>query len=333
MKAPLKTKPLGRTGVAVTPLALGCGSFGGVGSLAHLIGRGLNREASWATMDEALAVGITLFDTAHSYAGGASERYIGEWLRAQSTEQRDRIHLSTKVGNVVTEAGVRVDLSPGNIIEQLTISLERIGVARVDFCLAHDFDTETPIESTLEGFAEAIESGLVSSIGASNINAEQMAAAMQASVRLGLPRYEWIQNEYNLLHRGDERDLFHLCALYDIGYTPFSPMAGGRLSGKYVQGEPPPPDSRLAIRPDGRAPSASYFEAMARLKVEAARRGCGAGALALAWVTSHPRVTSAVVGPARTVEHLRLAREALAIELDESTREEIGRWFETGGPS
>ena len=326
----MKTKTLGRTGVAVSAVALGCGSFGGVGSPAHLIGRGLDRDASWATMDEAVALGITLFDTAHSYAGGASERFIGDWLGRQLPETRRQIHLSTKVGNVVTDAGVRVDLSPRTIISQLSLSLERLGAGRVEFCLAHDFDPETPIESTLEGFAEAIESGLVSHIGASNINAEQMAAVMQASVRLNLPRYEWIQNEYNLLSRRDEVDLFQLCALYDIGYTPFSPLAGGRLSGKYVRGEPPPADSRLAIRPDGRAPSQEYYDALARLKQEANRRGCSPGALALAWVMSHPRVTSAVVGPARQPEHLRLAREALDIELDLSARTEIGTWFAFG---
>ena len=138
---------------------------------------------------------MTLFDTAHSYAGGASERFIGDWLGRQSPDTRGQIHLSTKVGNVVTDAGVRVDLSPRTIISQLSLSLERLGVGRVDFCVAHDFDAETPIESTLEGFAEAIESGLVAHIGASNINAEQMVAAMQASVRLKLPRYEWIQND------------------------------------------------------------------------------------------------------------------------------------------
>jgi 1-deoxyxylulose-5-phosphate synthase len=327
----MKCRMLGRTGVAIFPLTLGCGSFGGVGSPAHLIGRGLDRDASWAAMDEAVALGITLFDTAHSYAGGASERFIGEWLGRQTPETRRQIHLSTKVGNVVTDSGVRVDLSPRTIISQLSLSLERLGVGRVDFCLAHDFDAETPIESTLEGFAEAIESGLVSHIGASNITAEQMAAAMQASVRLKLPRYEWIQNEFNLLNRRDEADLFQLCALYDIGYTPFSPLAGGRLSGKYVRGEPPPPDSRLAIRPDGRAPSQEYYDAMARLKEEAARRGCSAGALALAWVMSHPRVTSAVVGPARQPEHLQLAREALALELDHAARMEMGAWVNFKG--
>jgi 1-deoxyxylulose-5-phosphate synthase len=327
---PMKTNILGRTGPTVSHVALGCGTFGGVGSPSHLIGRGLDEDAAWATMDEAVALGITFFDTAHSYAGGASERFIGKWLGTQSAEARSAIRIATKVGNVVTEAGVRVDLSPPNIIAQLSQSLERLGVPRVDFCLTHDADPETPIESTLEGFAEAIESGLVSHIGASNVDAKQLTAAMQASDRLGLPRYEWIQNEYNLLNRRDERELFQLCEKYGVGYTPFSPIAGGRLSGKYVRDKPPPADSRLALRPDGPAPSHAFFAAVARLEREAARRGCSAGALALAWVMHHPRVTAAICGPARQAEHLRLVREALAIHLDEAARIEIGGWFEFG---
>jgi aryl-alcohol dehydrogenase-like predicted oxidoreductase len=97
----MKTRMLGQTGVAVSRVALGCGSFGGVGSPRHLMGRGLNRDASMACMDEAAALGINLFDTAHSYADGASELWIGEWLRLQTTETRAAIRIATKVGNVV----------------------------------------------------------------------------------------------------------------------------------------------------------------------------------------------------------------------------------------
>lgn len=323
----MKIKNLGRTGVAVSHVALGCGSFGGIGSPAHLIGCGLDRDASMATMDEAVALGITLFDTSNSYAGGASECFIGEWLRLQSEEKRGQIRLATKVGNVVSGKDVHVDLSPRNIIAQLSLSLERLGLRHVDFCLSHAFDEVTPIEKTLEGFAEAIEAGLVSQIGACNVNAAQLAAARQASDRLGLPRYEWVQNEYNLLNRADERELLGLCERSDVGYTPFSPIAGGRLSGKYLRGEPPPAGSRLALRPDGPAPSHAYFAAIEQLKQEAARRGCSAGALALAWVLGQPRVTSAIIGPARRAEHLQIAREALAIELDEAARAKIGSWF------
>ena len=278
-------------------------------------------------MDEAAALGINLFDTAHSYADGASELCIGEWLRLQTAETRAAIRIATKVGNVVTDTGVSVDLSPRNIVEQLPDSLTRLGVSRVDFCLSHAPDPASPIESTLEGFADVIGRGWVAHIGACNVDADQLAAAMEASSRLGLPRYEWVQNEYNLLNRVDERELLGLCGVYGIGYTPFSPMAGGLLSGKYRRDEPPPPDSRLSLRPEGHLPSPSFFDGIAQLEREAARRGCDTGALALAWVMSHAQVTAAICGPSRRAEHLGLARQALSIELDESARTKMGSWF------
>jgi len=279
-------------------------------------------------MDEAVALGVNLFDTAHSYAGGESERWIGDWLRSQTHETRAAIRVATKVGNVVTEDGVSVDLSPRNIARQLAESLDRLGVPRVDFCLTHAPDSVTPIESTLEGLADAIDRRLVSHVGACNVDAGQLAAAMAVSTRLGLPRYEWVQNEYNLLQRGDERELFGLCDAWGIGYTPFSPMAGGLLSGTYRRDERPPPHSRLALRPEGRLPSRSVFDGIAQLAREAECYGCDTGALALTWVIEHPQVTAAICGPSRQAEHLRLARQAIAIELDEADRARIGAWLE-----
>jgi aryl-alcohol dehydrogenase-like predicted oxidoreductase len=246
----------------------------------------------------------------------------------QTAETRAAIRIATKVGNVVTDTGVFVDLSPRSIVEQLPDSLTRLGVSRVDFCLSHAPDPAAPIEATLEGFADVIGRGWVSHIGACNLDADQLAAAMEASSRLGLPRYEWVQNEYNLMNRVDEQELLRLCDAYGIGYTPFSPMAGGLLSGKYLRGQPPPPDSRLSLRPEGHLPSPSFFDGIAQLELEAARRGCDTGALALAWVMNHAQVTAAICGPSRRAEYLGLARQALTIELDESVRTKIGSWFE-----
>ncbi|MGL3104590.1 aldo/keto reductase [Bradyrhizobium sp. BR 1432] len=108
----MKTRQLGSTGISVSQAILGCGEFGGVGARTHLIGRGLTREASFASLDEAVRLGINVLDTAYSYAGGASSRFIGEWLRAQPAPVRRSVHIATKVGKVVEPSGVRVDLSP-----------------------------------------------------------------------------------------------------------------------------------------------------------------------------------------------------------------------------
>jgi len=131
---------------------------------------------------------------------------------------------------------------------------------------------KTPIETTLEGFAQVMEAGLVSHIGACNIDAAKLSAAMEASACSELPRYEWVHNEYNLLNRHDEQVLFERCTDYGIGYTPYSPLAGGVLSGNYVRGDPPPPESRLALRAEGQAPSNAAFDAIAKLGREAKRR-------------------------------------------------------------
>jgi aryl-alcohol dehydrogenase-like predicted oxidoreductase len=323
----LKLRTLGRTGIAVSPVTLGCGTFGGIGSPIHLIGHGLDEAAAMAAMDEAVALGINLFDTAGSYSGGASEEFIGRWLAAQPEATRARIHIATKVGLVPTPNGVEVDLSPLSIAWQFTESLQRLGLDRVDFCLSHAPDPDTPIEATLEGFAGLIEAVTVRCIGASNVSAEQVEAALLASERLGLSRYEWIQNEYNLLHRQDEARLFDLCREHGLGYTAFSPIAGGVLSRKYRRNAAPPPDSRLALRPEDRSLSTALFTAIDRLAEAALQRGVSTGALALAWVMQHAQVTSAIAGPARRAEHLKLAREALGIELDEASRQEIGGWF------
>jgi aryl-alcohol dehydrogenase-like predicted oxidoreductase len=188
---------LGGTGIRISRLALGCGTFGGVGSPATLIGHGLDEAAAFATMDEAAALGITLFDTACSYAGGASESMIGRWLARRPAALRQRIRICTKLGTVVSATGIEVDLSPANLERQLNASLERLGVAQVDLCMSHAPDDRTPIAETLEGFAALIEAGKVSAIGACNITAAQLQEALfderapsATALRLGAERLQ-----------------------------------------------------------------------------------------------------------------------------------------------
>jgi aryl-alcohol dehydrogenase-like predicted oxidoreductase len=324
----LKKRELGNTGISIFPVILGCGTFGGIGSPAHLIGRGLDEAACMATMDEAINLGIDVFDTSCSYAGGASERYIGRWLSAQSAHTRANLHIATKVGIVVTAQGMHVDLSPANIASQLEGSLERLGIDRVGFCISHAPDTETPIEAALEAFAEQIEVGRVGFIGASNVSAEQLETSLLTSERLGLPRYEWVQNEYNLLRRADEGRMFDLCREHGLGFTPFSPLAGGLLSGKYRRDAEPAPDSRLALRPEGVERSDALFDAIDRLAAAARHRHTSTGSLALAWVMHQSLVTALIAGPSRKPEHLRLAREVLGVDLDDTEAGDIGLLFD-----
>ena len=194
--------------------------------------------------------------------------------------------------------------------------------------LAHDFDPDVPQEETLTVFDELVRHGTVGAVGASNFTAEQLAEALELSALEGLTRYEWVQNAFSLLEQGDAETVFPLCHEHGLGYTPFSPLAGGWLTGKYRRGEPPPPGSRMTVRPEG---SEGYwadatFDALEELEREAAERGVSMAGLSIAWLLRVPEVAAVVVGP-NDVEQLAPVREALEIHLDEREWAEIERLF------
>ena len=317
-------RELGRTGIEVSRIALGCGNFGGVGSAPAFFGMGESEEEALALMDAAWGLGVTLFDTADAYGGGRSERAVGRWL----AERGERPLVATKVFHSVEGDPNDHGLARERILRQIEGSLERLGLERVDLYLIHEPDPETPIEETLAALDELIRAGKVGAVGASNIGAGELWEALQVSEERGLARFEWVQNSYNLLERKDEEELLPLCAEHGLGYTPFSPLAGGWLTGKYRRGDSYPEGSRMTLRP---GPYAAFedertFEGLEALDAAARERGVDMATLALAWVLSHPLVTAAVVGPRRP-EHLEPARAALELELSEADREELGALF------
>lgn len=308
--------PLGRSGVDVSKLIIGCGTIGAIGSARETLGQGLTDGDAYALLDAADRLGITVLDTANSYAGGHSERVVGRWL----AESRRPMLVSTKVGAPVEEDQQGIDLSRGHIGRQIDASLERLGVDRVDLYLSHAPDDRTPIEETLTAFAELLQSGRVGAVGGCNLTAAQLETMLAASERHGLPRYEWVQNEYSLLARGDEAEVIPLCQAHGLGYTPHSTLCGGILSGKFAPGAPLLPGTTIALRP---APyeehlTLSTLEGVQRFAGAAAQRGVTTAALALAWVLSNPSVTAALVAP-RPAQFDGL-REALGIQLDEDER-------------
>ncbi len=207
-------------------------------------------------------------------------------------------------------------------------SLRRLGVERVPLYMAHDFDDDVPQEETLLAFDELVRAGTIGAAGASNFTAEQLAEALELSTLEGLTRYEWVQNSFSLLAQGDRETVFPLCHEHDIGYTPFGPLAGGWLTGKYRRGEPPPPGSRMTLRPEGgeRYRTDATFDALDALEREAQARGISMAGLALAWLLHVPEVNAIVVGP-NTVEQLGPVREALDVHLDAAEHHTIGGLF------
>lgn len=329
----MTSKTLGSTGIAIPPAFLGCGTFGGIGGARHLVGRGLDRTAAFTTLDAALALGIDVLDTAERYADGESERAIGEWLRQRPPELTRRVRIATKVAPPTADGvdGARFDRV--YIERKLATSLERLGLERVTFYLSHAPDKTTPIEETVEGFAAAIDAGRVAHVGCCNVGSEELTEALDAAERLGVPGFEWVQNGFSLLSPSDDREVRAVCRERGLGYTPFSPLAGGILTGKYQRGEPFPEGTRMALRPDAHAASMTdaVHAALDRLRTAATARGVSCGALALAWMMAHPGCTAPVVGPSRSAPHLGHVAEALGLELTADEHALLTRWFEGAG--
>jgi aryl-alcohol dehydrogenase-like predicted oxidoreductase len=316
-------RQLGRTGLELSRIGLGCGNFGGIGSAPELFGQGESEEEAFALMDAACAAGITFFDTAASYGGGRSESWIGRWR----SERAAPVLLSSKVYWSVSGDPDDFGLSRERILRELEGSLERLGVDRLDLYLTHEPDPETPIEETLRALDELVRSGKVRAIGASNLDAEQLEEALETSERLGLARFDWVQNEFNLLQQ-EAGGVLPVCQREGLGFTPFSPLGGGWLTGKYRSGERYPAGSRMTLRPEPYEELATEetFRALDAFAGAAAERGVEPAALAIAWVLSDPQVTAVVVGPRRP-EHLEPALAALELRLEPAERDELAELF------
>jgi aryl-alcohol dehydrogenase-like predicted oxidoreductase len=307
---------LGATGIRVSRIILGCGNFGGIGSAPALFGvAGESREQAFAIMDAAWEAGITTFDTADAYGGGRSETFIGEWLRTKGSDVRDEIVLSTKTFNPMDE-GEDHGLEPARVRRQLESSLRRLGVERVTMFLTHAWDPDVPIAETAGVLDELRAEGKLGVYGVSNVDGTELRAALAAG------SFGWVQNSYSLLDREDELDVLPLCAEHGLGFTPFSPLAGGWLTGKYRRGEALPPGSRMTMRPEPyeHLRDDRIFDALEALERVAAEQKTTSATLALAWLLADPRVTAVIVGPRRP-EQLEPALAALDAAIDRETIE------------
>ena len=320
----METARLGRTDLELSRIGLGCGNFGGIGSAPELFDHGETEEEAFALMDAALAAGVTFFDTAASYGGGRSESWVGRWREKRGAP----ILLSSKVYWSATGDPHDRGLSRERILRELEGSLERLRTDRLDLYLTHEPDPETPIEETLRALDELVRAGKVRAFGASNVDAAQLVEALETSDRQGLARYEWVQNEYNLLERGPEDGVLSVCEREGLGFTPFSPLAGGWLTGKYRRGRAYPPGSRMTLRPEPYAEleNERTFRALEEFEATAAERDVEPATLAVAWVLSHPQVTAVVVGPRRP-EQLQTALGALELRLSLQERDELAKLF------
>jgi aryl-alcohol dehydrogenase-like predicted oxidoreductase len=300
-------------GIAVSRIVLGCGNFGGIGSAPAFFGQGETKEEAFAVMDAAWDAGVTTFDTADAYGGGRSETFIGEWLRSRKP---DDVVVSTKTFNPMEE-GADHGLAPARVRRQLESSLQRLGIERVPLYLMHDWDADVPIAETAGVLDELVAEGKIGAYGLSNVGGAELREGLAAG------SFAWVQNSYSLLDREAEQEVLPLCAEHGIGFEPFSPLAGGWLTGKYRRGESPPEGSRMTKRPEPyeHLREDAVFERLERLE----ELGDPA-TLALGWLLGDPRVSAIVVGPRRP-QQLEPALEAIARPLDLVQRDELSELF------
>jgi 1-deoxyxylulose-5-phosphate synthase len=324
----MEYRRLGSTGLKISRLGLGCGNFGGIGSAPAFFGMGENEAQAFELMDRAFDAGVNFFDTADAYGGGRSESFIGRWLKVKGSHVRAQLLLSSKVFNPVGPGPNDRGLSRRHIFRQVDASLARLQTDRLEMYLIHEPDPETPLEETLGALDDLVRAGKILYIGASNIEAWRLARALSISDRHGLARFAWVQSSYSLLDRSQEREVFPLCAAERVGFTAFSPLAGGWLTGKYQAGKTYPEGSRMTLRPEPyrQLETAAVFAGLAALSDEARSQGVDVGALALAWVLGHPQMDAAIVGPRRP-EHLESALEALTTELSAPERSRLSELF------
>ena len=320
---------LGKTGLKVSRICLGCMSYGAPATGELKPGShawALNEEESEPFFRQALDLGVNFFDTANVYSGGASEEVLGRFLKANI--RREAVVIATKVHGVMRDGPNGRGLSRKAIFYELDQSLRRLQTDYVDLYQIHRWDYETPIEETLEALHDVVKSGKVRYIGASSMHAWQFTKALYLAGLHGWTRFVSMQNHYNLLYREEEREMIPLCQSEGIGVIPWSPLARGRLARPW-QSEP---TKRYETDQFGKKMYSQSEEAdrkvVDRLGQVAEQRGVPRAQLALAWLLSKPVITSPIVGATKT-HHLQDAVAALSLRL---TSEEVASLEEPYAP-
>jgi len=295
----MEYRRLGRTGLKVSTICLGTMQFGWTA----------DESTSQAVMTRAIDLGCNFFDTADIYSSrtednelGISERFIGRWL-AQGIVQRHEVVLATKVRGQMGEGPNDQGLSRQHIMNAVDDSLRRLGTDYIDLYQVHWPDEETPLEETLAVLTDLVRAGKVRYIGCSNYPAWLLAKALWISDVRGLARFDSVQPHYNLVRRAEfERELQPLCLDQGVGVIPYSPLAGGFLTGKYSR-EAKLPQSARAEAIQKRYMHESGFAALDKLGQIAQTRKATMAQIAVAWVLANPAVTSAIIG-ANSVDQL-----------------------------
>jgi aryl-alcohol dehydrogenase-like predicted oxidoreductase len=302
----VKHTRLGRTGLTVSRIALGCMSYGDPATGLHRWT--LDEESAAPLFRQAVELGVTFWDTANVYQGGTSEEFVGRAITRFS--RREDIVLATKVSGKMHDGPGGSGLSRKAILEQADASLQRLGTDYIDVYYVHRFDDRTPVEETMRALDDLVRAGKVRYLGASSMGAWQFAKMQQAAVVHGWTPFAAMQDQYNVLKREEERDMIPMCLDQGVGLTPYSPLAKGRAARPW--GEQTARSSSDAVaKAFDRDVDEPVVNAVQRI---AEARGVPMAQVALAWVLSKPVVSSPIVGATKP-NHLLDAVGALELEL------------------
>ncbi|MFC0429369.1 aldo/keto reductase [Kutzneria buriramensis] len=314
----MEYRKLGGSGCSVSALALGTMTFG----------RETDEEGSHAQLDAFAAAGGTLIDTADVYSGGVSETIVGKWLASRPGEVTDKIVIATK-GRFPTDTTDpnAVGLSRRHLDQALTASLRRLGIETIDLYQVHAWDPITPLAETLEFLDGAVRTGKIRYYGLSNFLGWQVQKAVDLAEARGLVKPVTLQPQYNLLSREIEWEIVPACESTGLGLLPWSPLAGGMLTGKYQRDAEAPADTRLS-----NAGTSSFFvqrsaaqrtwDVIETVRTIATEREISAAQVALAWVKGRTQVTSVIIG-ARTQEQFADNMAAADLVLTEKEMERL----------
>ncbi len=326
----MEYRNLGTAGLKVSELCLGTMQFGWTADEA----------TSLEVLTAAFEAGVNFLDTADIYSrwaegnpGGVAEEIIGKWLRS-GVARREEIVIATKVRGRMGEGPNEEGLSRKHILDAVEASLRRLGTDYVDLYQLHWPDESTPIEEALSALDDLVRAGKVRYIGCSNFPAWRLVEALWVSDRLGCARLVNLQPHYNLLHRAAfERELEAVCLRFGLGVLPYSPLAGGFLTGKYRRGEAPPEGSRAATsqRLQRYMAQDRAWEVLETLRRLGGARGKSPSQMALGWLLTRASVTSPIIGP-RNLQQLEDNLGAVGLRLtDEELEalETVSSWGES----
>jgi aryl-alcohol dehydrogenase-like predicted oxidoreductase len=305
---------LGDTGLEVSRLCLGCMNFGsGEPWMVN------DRERSLEILDRAMDLGINFLDTANVYSQGESEEIVGE---AIASRRRDELAVATKVRHPMREGPNTSGLSRKHVIDQAYASLDRLGVEYIDLYQIHRWDEDVPLKETLSALTHLVDEGVVRYLGASTMAAWRFAKALYAADAWGYERFVSMQPEYNAVDRHEEANVLPTCEAEGVGVLPWSPLAGGFLTGKYERDAEPPEGSRAAEDEyTERRFTEENWAVLDAVRAVAERRDATPVQVSLAWLLAKDAVDAPVVGPKR-IEHLEEYVGALDLS---PTDEEVAR--------